>query len=59
MEKVLPLAFNQRVVKCMDPDCEYFDKERVVSLPLIGTEIYTEGIIKCKCHQRVTVIYED
>lgn len=49
MERCLPLAFNQRLVICLNPFCEYKGKERVASLPLIGTELYCQGTITCKC----------
>lgn len=45
------LAYNQRKVVCPNPQCEYNGKIRVVSLPLlVGTEMYLEGPIVCRCH---------
>jgi hypothetical protein len=43
------LAFNQRIMVCRNKECEYFNKERKVSLPLIGTEVYVGDRVFCKC----------
>lgn len=43
------LAYNQCVVVCPNEDCEYFDKERVVSMPPVSHDVYLGGNLFCKC----------
>jgi hypothetical protein len=50
MGSVVPLAFNQRLVVCQQQSCEYVGKERVASMPLVGMEIFIDGmVVVCKC----------
>ena len=44
------LAFNEVIVRCPNPKCQHYGKERSASLPTLGNGLYLTGGVMCECN---------
>lgn len=45
----MPLAFNQLKVVCRNKECKYHGKERLASVPIVGSGLSFAAMIMCEC----------